>query len=185
MSIFKGKEDIELFNQLKNNNSRALDELFCRYYQGLCHFSFQILKSVELAEEVVSDVFLNIWLKRDRIEIRTSLKAYLFTAVRNQSLNYNNKYSQMFFQDLEKLDKENLISEFPADQSVNYESTKIRIEDILSKLPEKRQLIFRMSRFDELSYKEIAEILNISVNTVQNQMIKAIQYIVSFRGKLD
>jgi len=88
MGIFKNIEDFELFNKIKQNNSKALDELFSRYYRGLCHFSFKIITDNELAEEAVSDVFLNIWLKRNEIEIKTSLKAYLFTAVRNQSLNY-------------------------------------------------------------------------------------------------
>jgi RNA polymerase sigma-70 factor (ECF subfamily) len=184
MGIFKDTEDLELFNKIKQNNSKALDELFTRYYRGLCHFSFKIVKNIELAEEAVADVFLNIWLKRDEIEIKSSLKAYLFTAARNQSLNYHKKNSRIFFEDLELLENENLPSDLAADHSVNLNSTLEEIESIVGQLPEKRQLIFRMNRFDGLSYKEIAEILSISINTVQNQMVKAVKFMLEFSGKI-
>lgn len=185
MNFFKEMDDLELFNLIKQNNSKALDELFCRYYRGLCHFSFQVLKNSSLSEEAVSDVFLNIWLKRGEIEIKTSLKAYLFMAVRNQSINYLKKNNQAFFEDLELLDKENFPSDFPADDKVIYDNTVDQIESIIKELPEKRQLIFRMSRFDGLSYIEIAEILGISVNTIQNQMVKAIKFISSQSHKIE
>ncbi|MHB1686199.1 MAG: RNA polymerase sigma-70 factor [Ignavibacteriaceae bacterium] len=176
MHIGKNIIDDELLFHIKQNDSKAFDILFKRYYHRLCSFSFQFVKNTELAEEVVSDVFLNIWLKKGEIEIRSSLKAYLYIAVRNQSLNYL-KRKCPYFEDLAVVDKENKISKLTADHFLHYEDLKDEIESIIQKLPEKRQLIFRMNRFDGLSYKEIADILSISVNTVQNQMVKAVRFL--------
>lgn len=179
MNHLNNTNDREWILRIKNNDSKALDLLFAKFYQSLCHFSFYILKNTALAEEAVSDVFLNIWLKRNKINIHNSVKAYLFTAVRNQSLNYLKK-SKIHFDDIDEVENENIQSCMSADYLIRYESVKNDVELILNKLPEKRRLIFRMNRFDGLSYKEIASILSISVNTVQNQMVKAVKFISEY-----
>ena len=169
-------DDQELLRQIKNNNSHALKILFEKYFGPLCFFSFQIVKSNELSEESVSDVFTNIWLKRNTIEIRTNFKTYIYTAVKNQSINYlrqEKRYSQ-------NTDSNNLhliVSDQTADQSILQQNLENKIDSLINELPKRRGLIFRMNRIDGLSYKEIAEILSISINTVQNQMVKAVKFI--------
>jgi RNA polymerase sigma-70 factor (ECF subfamily) len=168
--------DEELLQHIKRGDSKALRVLFERYFVALCCFASQFLKAVDLSEEAVSDVFLNVWLKRDTIEIKTNIKTYLYVAVRNQSLNYlkkNNKYMK----DIEIADREEMISDLNADGLIQYEEFKECIDSLIRQLPEKRQMIFRMNRLDGLSYKEIAEILSISVNTVQNQMVAAVKFL--------
>ncbi len=88
MYIEKYNADEDLLSQIKHNDSGALKVLFEKYFAALCYFSNKFVRNTDLAEEAVSDIFLNIWLKKGKIEITTSLRAYLYTAVRNQSLNY-------------------------------------------------------------------------------------------------
>ena len=168
--------DEELFQCIKNGDVHALKILFEKYYSPLCHFAFKFVKSKDYAEEVVSDVFLNIWLKKEKIQIRTNLKTYLYTAVRNQSINHL-RQRDIYFEDIETADSENAISDLYADKHMTYQELEDNIEDLLKQLPEKRQIIFRMYRVDGLNYKEIAEILSISVHTVQNQMVAAVKFL--------
>jgi RNA polymerase sigma-70 factor, ECF subfamily len=168
--------DKELFQHIKRDDATALKILFEKYFSALCRFAFKFVRTTDIAEEVVSDVFLNIWLKKEKIEIRTNLKTYLFTAVRNQSLNYLKK-NKIHLEGIETVIKENRVSDLKADRSITYEELKGDIDTLLQQLPEKRQIIFRMNRLDGLSYKEIAEILSISIHTVQNQMVAAIKFL--------
>jgi len=168
--------DEDLFQCIKREDAKALKILFERYYSPLCHFAFKFVQEVHLAEEVVSDVFLALWLKKQTIEIRLNLRAYLYTAVRNQSLNYVKK-NKILFEDIETVLHENNTSDLNADRIVLDEEMKGDVDAILQRLPEKRQLIFRMNRIDGFSYKEIAEILSISIHTVQNQMVAAVKFL--------
>lgn len=168
--------DEELFQHIKRDDPKALKILFERYFCSLCHFACTFVKNTNLAEEVVSDVFLNIWLKKGTLEIQINLKSYLYTAVRNQSINYL-KRKRFHLEDIETVVKENKISDLHADQLITSEELKNDIYTLLRQLPEKRQIIFKMNRIDGLSYKEIAEILSISINTVQNQMVEAVKFL--------
>ena len=169
-------DDLELIDRIKQNDSAALKILFERYFEPLCFFSFQILKSNELCEESVSDVFTNIWLKRKTINIKTNFRSYLYTAVKNQSINYL-KQEKRYSQNTDSSNLHLITSDQTADQSLLQQNLENKIDSLIKELPERRGLIFSMNRIDGLSYKEIAEILSISVNTVQNQMVKAIKYI--------
>ena len=168
--------DEELLRRMKHDDPQALKILFERYYSSLCRFAFRFVKTIHLAEEAVSDVFLALWLKKDNIEIRTNLKTYLYTAVRNQSINYG-KHRTFLFEDIETADAQDAITELHPHAHMVYEELKDDIDALLRQLPEKRQIIFRMSRMDGLSYKEIAEILSISIHTVQNQMVAAVKFL--------
>jgi RNA polymerase sigma-70 factor (ECF subfamily) len=176
MQANKHISDEELLYRIKCDDSKALKILFERHFSALCSFAFRFVKTGYLAEEVVSDVFLNIWLKKNKIEIKMNLKTYLYTAVRNQSLNYLKKQNPSF-EDIETAEKENVISERQADSVVIHKELINNIDTLLRQLPEKRQIIFRLNRIDGLSYKEIAEILSISVHTVQNQMVEAVKFL--------
>ena len=169
--------DEELFQRIKSNDAQALKILFERHYSALCHFACKFVKNANLAEEAVSDVFLNIWLKKEKIELQTNLKMYLYTAVRNQSLNYLKK-NKIHLEGIETVVKENKTSDLCADKLIAYEELKDDIDTLLRQLPEKRRIIFSMNRFDGLSYKEIAEILSISIHTVQNQMVAAVKFLI-------
>jgi RNA polymerase sigma-70 factor, ECF subfamily len=168
--------DEDLFRDIQRDDPKALRILFERYFAALCSFSSKFTRTVNLAEEAVSDVFLNVWLKREKIEIKTNLKTYLYAAVRNQSLNYVKKNKEYLVK-LEIADREENISDLNADRFIQYKELNEDIDSLIRQLPEKRQMVFRMNRLDGLSYKEIAEILSISVNTVQNQMVQAVKFL--------
>lgn len=176
MDYKKDINDADLIRRIKNSEANGLKILYEKYFSSLCFFSNQYLRNTDLAEEAVSDVFLNIWLKRGKIEIKNSIKSYLYTSVRNQSLNYL-KQNKIHLEDIETAELEKSFPEYEADHLVNYSELKEEIDSLIRQLPKKREMIFRMNRIDGLSYKEIAEILSISVNTVQNQMVSAVKFL--------
>ncbi len=170
------RSDEELFRQIKKNDAKSLKQLYERYYDKLCHFSYGYVKSIDVSKDVVSDVFLNVWIKRETLTIETNLKAYFYKSTRNRALRLLSK-EKSNFESLKIVDSLNMFADDTAIGSLEYEELESVIESILNKLPPKRQVVFRLSRIDKLSYKEIAEALSISVNTVQNHMIKAIKYL--------
>ncbi len=167
--------DTYLFKQVKKGRPQALAVLFEKYYEPLCNFAFLFLKDEKITEEIVDDVFINIWRKRDELRIHSNLKAYLYQSTRNGVISYFRKNNP----EMESVEKtENLKNPLP---SVSPETLMIRKEiaskvtDLLEKLPAQAGLVFRMHKMDGLKYKEIAEILNISVKTVENHMGRALK----------
>jgi RNA polymerase sigma-70 factor (ECF subfamily) len=179
----KNYDDKKLITLIKQSNGNALRALFERYFNRLCKFAFQFIKNIDLCEEAVSDIFLKIWLKRNDINITSSVSSYLYISVRNQCITYIKKNKQIF-EKLETAETQGKVSSENSDDFVCYEELVAEVESVLQKLPAKRQLIFRMNRFDGLKYKEIAEILNISVNTVQNQMTEAVKFLTNQYPKI-
>jgi RNA polymerase sigma-70 factor, ECF subfamily len=182
MQEYKQSSDEDLFQRIKSDDAQALKTLFERYYSVLCRFACKFVKNSHFAEEAVSDVFLNVWLKRQHSEIKTSLKMYLYTAVRNQSFNYLKK-NKIRLEGIDIVDKENIISDLNADKIIVSEESKDALDVFLRQLPEKRRIIFSMNRIDGLSYKEIAEILSISIHTVQNQMVAAVKFFIDHQPR--
>jgi RNA polymerase sigma-70 factor (family 1) len=160
--------------ELKNHNERAFRKLFDLYYPDIYNYSISLLKSRELAEENVQDVFLKVWLHRESLEIDKSFKAYLFTIARNQAFNLLNRAAndsllkeEIFYSSQKFSDQ--------SDYSVREEYCKKLKKQAIGELPPKRKLIFKMSRKQGKTYEEISEELGISINTVKNQMSKALE----------
>lgn len=166
-------QDEALYRLLQQGKEKALSAIFDKYFQDLCFYSFQITKSKEHTEEVVADVFIKIWENRKQVHI-LNLKNYLYKSVKNGSLQVLKNVKTHYCIDDNQLE--------PLIQTTNFESQIIEKEllehviRIINKMPEKRRIIFQLNRFNGLKYKEIADLLNISLSTVQNQMILAIQY---------
>jgi RNA polymerase sigma-70 factor (ECF subfamily) len=164
----------EIVGAIRAGNERIFEEIFRKYYQSLCNYANSILKEIEEAEEVVQNLFLSIWEKRTELEISISLKSYLYRAVHNHCLNrikhlkVREEYQQyaVNFYDA---------SYESVSQTVMKNELEQKIEEAIRKLPEQCRLIFRMSRFEELKYHEIAEQLELSPKTVENQIGKALK----------
>lgn len=164
----------EIIGAIREGNERIFEEIFRKYYQSLCNYANSILKEMDEAEEVVQNLFLSIWEKRSDLEISVSLKSYLYRAVHNHCLNrikhlkVREEYQQyaVNFYDA---------SYESVSQTVMKNELEIKIEEAIKKLPEQCRLIFRMSRFEELKYHEIAEQLELSPKTVENQIGKALK----------
>ncbi len=153
--------------------------LFREYYVSLCSYSRRYVGRKDIAEEIVSDTFLKIWETRESLKINTSVKAYLFQAVCNNSLNYLRKLKKE-----EVLDEyflgtasENIgfasISDEVEEQSLTMENINSKIEEAVTQLPEQQQRVFRLKRFEGKKNKEVAEIMGLSVKTVEMHLSKA------------
>ncbi len=164
---------------LKTAREDAIQLIFDRYYIDLCLYADSILKDRFASEEVVEELFITIWLKAKDLTILTSLKNYLYRSVHNNSIKYLKKM------DTEGKNIEKFMihdsSEFYGDES-NYQIVDLitkEIEDkantILLKLPDRCKEIYLLNRYENLSYPEIAEKLNITVGTVKTQMSRAFE----------
>ncbi|RIH64743.1 RNA polymerase sigma-70 factor [Mariniphaga sediminis] len=176
-------KDKNIINLIKSGDQKALEQLYKKYYSNLCNFALQFVKSIDYAEEVVSDVFLNIWLKREILSIRSNVKSYLFAATRNRALNFL-KTQKIEFREIDEAYQNDTVTDLVPDARLNYSDTLNRIEKIINELPPQRRTIFKLSRIDGLKYKEIAEVLSISVNTVQKQMTEAVKHIARYYSKI-
>lgn len=174
-----GPSDIDLLQCIKKNDQGALERLFEKYYYRLCEFAFQYVRSVDLAEEVVSDVYLKVWKNRHKMEIKTNFKAYLYTATRNQALNYLEKEKREF-EPLDDILFGKPSDDYHPDEELIFQELENHIEELINKLPPRCKLIFKLSRIEGFTYREIADILSVSIHTVQNQMVKAVKKLGSY-----
>jgi RNA polymerase sigma-70 factor (ECF subfamily) len=168
-------EDKDLYLKLKEGDERAFQFLFRKYYSMMCCFANKYLNDSELAEETVQDMFVKIWEKRETLNIETSVKHYFFRSVRNHCLNQiqhekiKKQYANMV---LETTHQENDPDRYYLEVGLIQ-----RIEKCIDSLPPKRKEIFRLSRERGMKYKEIADMLNISVKTVEAQMGLALKHL--------
>ena len=164
-----------LVHGLKNGDEKVFEELFKTYYTPLCEYCMRYVSDADMAEEIVQDLFFKMWVKREELNINVSIKAYIFTSLRNHALNYisrlkiQDRYNQ-FIVIRSKSDVEH-----PVDVLEEKDMERI-MKQAIAMLPEKRREIFEMSRFEDMKYLEIAEKLNVSVKTVESQMSKALEH---------
>lgn len=162
-----------IINGIKQGDIIAFEKLYEQYYVYLCVSADHIVNNASDAEEIVSDVFVRLWNIREKLEITTSIKAYLIKAVRNTSLNYleHSKISSKLSDSLSISDLQLLAweSDYPLGQLYEKEILEI-LDHGIQNLPESCREIFLLSRNEDLKYNDIAERQGISVNTVKTQM---------------
>lgn len=160
---------------------RAYETTYKSLFKPLFIYAITMLKDHAQAEEIVQNVFLKLWEKKETIEIQTSLKAYLYKAVHNHSLNAikHEKVKQQYESHLSYSMKNKQTD--TTETNVSFKQLEGRLRQALSELPEQCRTVFQMSRFEDLKYKEIAERLSISPKTVENHMGKALKLL---RGKM-
>lgn len=163
-----------LVSELKSGNEKAFRKLFDLYYQDIYGYSISILKSKEAAEENVQDVFMKVWLHRENLNPEQSFKAYIFTIARNQAFNILNKAANDVLLK-EEIFYESQKSHEYGDYAIREEDCKKLQKQAIRQLPPKRKQIFKMSRKKGMTYEEISQELGISINTVRNQMSKALE----------
>jgi RNA polymerase sigma-70 factor, ECF subfamily len=145
-----------------------IEQLFKTYHAGLVAFADQYVRSPEDAREIVQDVFISVWNNRESIDREGNLKAYLFTATRNKCFNFLQKRK------LSTVSIETTVvnpaTEYGVEAQIDAAELRAEIYDEVRLLPEKCREIFLLSRRDGLSYKEIAQKLDVSDKTVENQI---------------
>jgi RNA polymerase sigma-70 factor (family 1) len=162
----------------QQNDEQAYEELFHYFYSSLYQFALSFVKTGQLAEEVVSDVFIRIWQKRAVLAGIQDIKLYLFVSTKNTALNYlrQQKRNTMLPDDY----RVQLTSiYFDPEQLLITAEMVNRIQEAINQLPPRCQLIFKLIKDDGLKYREVAELLNLSLKTIENQMTLALRKIGS------
>lgn len=165
--------DNGLFDRMRKGDKGALEVLFKTHYASLCRFAKSILRDAEQAEDMVQEVFMKCWDKREQIQLTGSFKSYLFTAVRNHCFNTLKLNERKFWME-EGMEDDERIAVNDVIDHIAAKTLNDKITQAIELLPDKCKLTFQLSRFENMSYKEIAETMNVSVKTVENQMGKAL-----------
>jgi RNA polymerase sigma-70 factor (family 1) len=159
------------------NNQHAFGQLYMSYMPNLFQFAQSIIKNRELAEEIVSDVFIKIWQNREELVRIENFRLYLYKSVKNTSFNY---LSRHFRKNTVSLDEMSLsisnLSYNPEQLLITSEMVN-KINNTIQLLPPRCKMIFKLVKEDGLKYNEIAQLLNISVKTIDNQMAIAVKKI--------
>lgn len=152
----------------------AFERLFKEYFKALHAYALVILRDEEQAEEIVQGIFVKIWEKRELLRVETSVKAYLYRSVHNECLNFikRNKTREKY-EDYTSYSMDGYSES--ASKKLELKELEMKVQQALNELPQQCRIIFQMSRFEELRYKEIAQQLNLSVKTVESQMGKALK----------
>jgi RNA polymerase sigma-70 factor, ECF subfamily len=150
----------------------GFEKLFKTLYAPLCRYCAQFVRNTALAEEIVQEKFMFLWERKDTLEIRNSYESFMFTAVRNQSIDYLRSRAAKISLAQEELSDE-LHDDADPLKSIEYQEFEKAINQIIESLPEKCFIIFSLKRFGGLKNHEIAKKLKISEKTVLNQLTKA------------
>ena len=173
-NVEKSISEPELIIKIREGDADAFKNLFDTYCQALIYFAWRYVKNTQIAENIVQDVFLKIWLNRTKLNPALKIKSYLYKAVKNQVMQHlrkakleNQKGSIQAFDSSTK-SPEDILDE---------KEIALSVQRTISELPSQCRLIFTMSKYCNLTYSEIAEIQNISVKTVETHMGRALKFL--------
>lgn len=160
---------------INNGDQKAFEAMYRYYYPRLAQFIMRYVHSKRSAEDVVQNIFYRLWKNRVRLEPKGTLRSYLYTAARNQSLKHlakqkNENHSALFYYP-------HLEGNLLPEERIEYKEFVEAFQDAVKQLPERRRHIFLLHREDKLTYREIAEVLEISIKTVETQMSRSIKFL--------
>ena len=168
-------DDAQIFDKIRSGDELAFESIFKKYYLRLCHYIYQYVESMRDAEEIVQETFLNIWDKRQTLDVNISFRSYLYASAKNRALNQLRNASR-------RKGHLSVISSYKSqevdalsDLSANEINDQLFLA--LEQLPPKCKRIFQMSRIEGLKHKEIAEKMEIKIKTVENQIGIALKYL--------
>jgi len=150
------------------------EKIFKEFFNSLTYYARKFTRDHDSAKDIVHSVFINLWEKRNDISLDQSVKSYLYTAVHNRCLNHIRDRAKFIKDDASELE---FIQKLTVDKITDIEIQEIesRINDAINSLPERCREVFKLNRFEEKKYSEIAELLGISVKTVEAQISKALK----------
>ncbi len=176
MSKYHLSDEKKYILSLQQGSEVAFEVLYRRYQSKLFIYCFGFVKSRDIADDLVQDIFLKIWLKRSLLNPTHSFGAFLFKIAKNAILDYfrhqsaESSFFESFYHRVELLHHQ-------SEEDIIYADLKKIAEAVIEKLPEQRQKIFKMSREEGMSYDEIAQTLSISPNTVKEQIARSLKFI--------
>ncbi len=168
------KEPNLILQRLRASDREALRLLFQEYYGEVCKAVFRYVKNKATVEDLAQDVFMKLWEKRETISINSSIGAYLYRMGINEAISFLRKQQRQLKKEASPLAFVDTSTPSVEDQYLHTELDQ-RIVKAIDALPPRCQLIFKLSRFEDLSYREIAKKLDLSIKTVENQMGKALR----------
>jgi RNA polymerase sigma-70 factor (ECF subfamily) len=181
--VAKEHEGAYLQQLLQQDEDKFMEYIFRTYYAPLCKTVYNITHDTDAAEDVVQDVFVKVWRRKEQLDFSKSIRSYLFRSAVNTALNYlekNRRNTHMDESEVEQLG----FGINTTEHEIGYQEVNIRVQQALEALPPKCRTVFSLSRYEELSYAEIAAQLDISVKAVEKHMGKALKlmrdYLQSF-----
>lgn len=177
MTNYTQLNDDQLVNLVRDDDEAAFRALFDRYYTLLTNIADRYVDDAHIAENIAQDVFIKLWDKRKNLAIHFSVKQYICKAAVNMSINHLRKQKRLGIILSEDTDEAQFAQQSLADddQRKEQESLENKLWEAIKKLPDRCRLVFTMHRIDGLSHKEIAEELDISTKTIENQITKAMK----------
>jgi len=166
----------ELVKKLKEGDSFAFEVLFYKYRNKIKGFALKIVPAQIDPEEIVQEVFVRVWLKKEAIDPEKDFQSYLFSIAKNLVLDHLKSAVNRKLYFVGEHFQQDLLVEDGLEASISEES-EVKLQKLINEIPERRREIFRLSRFEGLSYKQIAERLNISENTVDSQIRNALAFL--------
>ncbi|WP_109830090.1 RNA polymerase sigma-70 factor [Reichenbachiella versicolor] len=164
----------QIIESIKSGNSQVYEEIFNQYYPPLVNLATGILKDKTLAEEQVQEVFIKLWERRSQLDVDMKLLPYLMVSVRNRCYNQsrNDAVADKYVSSQLQQYRDQIFNE---EYSEFEESTIDRLYQVIDQLPDKCKEVFKLSRFEHMSHREIAEKLSISTKTIENHITKAMK----------
>ncbi len=163
-------KDFKIVSGIKSGDKRTFDLLFDSYYNKLCSYATSIIHDSDVVEDIVQDLFAEIWVNRKQLNIKSSFSAYLYRSVYNSCLDH--------LKHLKVKDRHQRDISFQIPSSFNdsliFTELLEKMESCIEQLPDQCKKIFRLSRFENLKYREIAELLQVSENSVDTQVRRAL-----------
>ncbi|HEY4149120.1 MAG TPA: RNA polymerase sigma-70 factor [Chitinophagaceae bacterium] len=151
-------------------DEQAYKQLFMFFYKDLYGFAHSLTRSPESTEEIVSDVMMKLWSMKDRLAEINHLRVYLFTAIRNASLNYLSQHRNYTSWDLDHLEPEHNIALYNPEEILLQDELRQQIALVIKSLSPKCQMAYKLVREEGFSYKEVSHIMGISENTVDRHL---------------
>lgn len=170
------QNDSELISAIIRGDVNAYEQLFVRYYPTLLHFIRGMLKDGHMSEDIAQNIFMKLWIHREKLDSTQSVKNYLFVLAKHEIYNiFKAKRTTMLSLLPQLSDRDIADRAGSAEEQYNYTELNALLMQGISKMPPQRQLIFRMSRYEHLSNREIAERLGLSVRTVDKHIELALK----------
>jgi RNA polymerase sigma-70 factor (family 1) len=173
----------ELLVQVSAGDEKAFKDLFARYYEQLYHYIFGFIKSKQVAEELVMDVFLKIWLGRDLITQIEKFDAFLFRVAHNKSIDFlrsvarDPKFKDLLWENIQ------LTNNVQSDSSILIQEYEAKLREAVSLLSPQRKKVYQMSREQDMTHDQIAAQLNLSKHTINNHIVEAQRFIRTYLSK--
>ncbi|HWI90641.1 MAG TPA: RNA polymerase sigma-70 factor [Flavisolibacter sp.] len=164
-----------LLQKIQDGDEKGFKEFYDLQFFKLYQFAYSFVHSREISEEIVNDVFLNLWLKKDRLSTINNIQVYLYISIKNGCLNYLRKNNLSLPVSIDDLSVDHFPMVPDPEFLLSQRELQQQIREAIEQLPSRCRLIFKMVKEDGLSYKEVAAILEISIKTVDSQLCLALK----------